>query len=48
MDSHSKNYCQNVTQQPCQNRETLLLVLVSKLALVLLLCLIYTGIRYLN
>lgn len=48
MESHSNIYCQDVTQQPEQNRQALLLALLSKLALLLLLGVIYAGIRFLS
>jgi hypothetical protein len=45
MNSQSNMYCQSMPARPEQNRQMLLLALLSKFALVLLLGCVYVGIR---
>ena len=48
MSSQANNYCPYIASQPEQNRRALLLVLLSKLVLVLLLGVIYAGVRFMG
>lgn len=48
MSSEANIYCRNIAPQPEQNRRALLLVLLSKLVLVLLLGVIYAGVRFMG
>ncbi len=48
MNFQTKNYCQGMVSQPEQNRQVIMLMLVSRFTLVLFIGIIYAGIRFMG
>ena len=48
MNNQSNSYCQAMAAQPEQNRQIIMLMLLSKLVLVLFIGAIYAGVRILG
>ena len=48
MNNHSNSYCQSMAAQSAQNRQVIMLALLSKLVLALLIGVIYAGVRFIG
>ncbi len=48
MNFQTKNYCQSMVSHPEQNRQVIMLMLVSRFALILFIGVIYAGIRFIG